>query len=69
MNGSFFDKFSETTHDVGLESLEGLNTEPQLETLTDEDILRHFDESQLDYINELQENPSWSELSIDEKIS
>lgn len=68
MNSSFFDKFSETTHDVGLESLEGLNTEPQLETLTDEDISRHFDESQLDYINELQENPSWSELSIDEKI-
>ena len=68
MNSSFLDKFSETPSNLELEGLESLNTESQLEALTDEDILRHFDESQLDYINELQENPSWSELSIDEKI-
>lgn len=68
MNSPFLDKFSETPPDLDLQSLEGLHTEPQLEDLTEEEALHHFDEPQLDYINELQENPSWNELSIDERI-
>lgn len=46
----------------------GENYETSIENLSDADILKHFDESQLDYINELQDNPSWQEMSIEEKI-
>lgn len=43
-----------------------LETNP--ESVSDNEILSKFDDNQLDYINSIQENPSWQDMSISEKI-
>ena len=44
-----------------------LETNP--ENILDNEILAKFDENQLEYINSIQENPLWTEMTITEKIA
>lgn len=46
----------------------GQRLENNPERVSDAEILSKFDDNQLDYINNLQENPSWSDMNAGERI-
>lgn len=68
MNCLFPESFQEAAQDPDRQSLEGLHTKPPLKSLMEEEVLSHFDEYQLNYVNELQNNLSRNEMSIEEKV-
>ena len=45
--------------------IERLETHP--EAVSDSEILSRFDENQLEYINSLQENPTWGEMTMEQR--
>lgn len=46
----------------------GKRLESNSENISDNEILSKFDDNQLDYINSIQENPSWHDMGATEKI-